>query len=455
MDQIYRSAQYVIIAYGSENMYSGLSGISRPRSPSQMRVHVADLTLTSDAFDDFCDHAFKRCVWLERGWTYQEYELAKRKLCFRNTQAFLECRHGRKEEYRQGFGDIGEEIWTARRSDPLFSRFTSHIDSYSRRKLTFYSDAIAAITGVLRSLYEGKGNVLCGLPEAHFDRALLWFGDPIKRDRLPNSDFPSWSWAYVLGMCGSLEFQDATWRGQAGLRSYEFCGTLVPWYTLDKNGSIRPINNIADDQLRNKWKKYAAIAYEGGCVANSNEELEYFLSPAEAWPDYEAYIQQVVPRSPFFQTDTGTLDDSVRDLHSLMRKDTLLTFAQTVTLTWKLSTFDTNTGISLLAPDGSQIGEVVFILEDQSQYNQLPAQLGDTLEVMGISLAILTAPGEGAGWPPGKFFTVEGQAFPDIPVVNVFVIGRKGKFAYRRHLGWVCLGDWIRLEKKWEYVLLE
>ncbi|KAJ8109293.1 hypothetical protein OPT61_g7567 [Boeremia exigua] len=459
MDRIYRLAKYVIIAYDSDDMNSGISGISRPRPQTQMRVKVAGLYLTSDAFDDFCNHTHKGCVWLKRGWTYQEYELAKRKLGFRNTQAFLECRHGRKEEYRRGFGDIGDELWTARRVDPLFSRFALHIKAYSRRKLSFLSDGIAAVTGVLNSLYEGKGRILGGLPEAHFDRALLWYGDLVEYDKSLNSSFPSWSWASILGACTSLQWIDAAWRGHAHFRSYEFCGTLVPWYTVDADGCIRPVNNIPDDQIRNRWKSYAAIAYEGGCVANSRDDLEYFLSPAETWPDYASYIRQVVPEIPSCLSDTFLSDESLHDLYALMRKDMLLTQAQTVTLRWTIDTdtiglFETNGGILFLGPDGNRVGQITLILSNESQYEQVPAKWGSTVEVMGISLAILTRPGEEAHWPD-RSVVVEGQDFPDIPVVNVLVIERIGKCVRRRALGWVCLADWLKLEKKWEYILLE
>lgn len=80
---------------------------------------------------------------------------------------------------------------------------------------------------------------------------------------------------------------------------------------------------------------------------------------------------------------------------------------------------------------------------------------GPTVEVMGISLAILTVLGEGKGWPLGKTVDVEGQDFPDIPVVNVLVVERRGRYARRRQLGRVCLRDWVRLDKRWQYVSLE
>ena len=190
-------------------------------------------------------------------------------------------------------------------------------------------------------------------------------------------------------------------------------------------------------------------------MANSKEDAEYFLSPAEMWPDYSAYIKQVVPENLFSQADLERPEDLLHDLHGLRKGDVLLTLAQTVALDWNLSTFEDSTGISLLSPTGDSIGEITLLLADQTQYAQLPTLWGPTVEVMGISLAILTAPGEGANWPPGKFVHVDGQDFPDIPVVNVLVVEKKGKCLRRRALGWICLGDWVRLEGRWEYLLLE
>ncbi|KAF2629542.1 hypothetical protein BU25DRAFT_419852 [Macroventuria anomochaeta] len=69
MDKICLSAQHVIIAYGSENMHPGLSGVSRPRPQTQMSVSFAGLAVTSEGFDDFCDSEFKGCIRQERGWT--------------------------------------------------------------------------------------------------------------------------------------------------------------------------------------------------------------------------------------------------------------------------------------------------------------------------------------------------------------------------------------------------
>lgn len=451
MDRIYRSAQYVIVAHGSDNMHSGMSGISRPRPQTQMRVQFAGLVLTSDAFDDFCDRDYKGCGYLERGWTYQEFELARRKICFRNTQAFLECRHGRKEEYHHGFGDNGDEGQTVRRVAPLFSQYTSHIEAYSLRRLTFYSDAIAAITGVLHWLYEGKCDILCGLPTPHFDRALLWYYESGELDRPPNSEFPSWSWAYHLGTCGKIVFHDATWHG---LRlAYEFCGTLVPWYVVNADYSVRPVNNVADDQLCAKWETYAAIAYEGGCVANITYPPEgHATKPTRYWKDYDSYIRQIVPLS--FRTDDQQRLQLISSNAVILQKEILLTRAQTATLAWKLSPSDIHWGIQLLSPDGHKIGEVALPLKDRNRYGQLPAQWGKTVEVMGISLAIMTAPALDATLPPDKFVNREGQGFPDVPVVNILVIERNGRLVQRKQLGWVYLGDWIKLGKEWGYIIL-
>lgn len=451
MDRIYQSAQYVIVAYDSKDMHSGMSGISRPRPETQMRVQFSGLTITSDAFDDFCDPDFKGCDYLERGWTYQEFELARRKLCFRNTQAFLECRHGRKEEYHHGFGDNGDENQTARRVAPLFSQYTTHVDVYSRRKLTFYSDAIAAISGVLQWLYESKGDVLCGLPAFHFDRALLWYYSPPDMDRPPNAGFPSWSWAYSLGTRGRLFFQDALMRGHARFYSFEFCGTLVPWYILNADMSIRPINVVPDDDICSKWIDYAAIAAEGGCVANVTHAQRNALPWAPRWPDHASYLRQVVPNTLLAgSSQMQRFQDAIK---SEPQREILVTFAQTAKFDWRISSHDTHAGIQLLSSDGDKVGEVALPLEDCSQYSQLTHEWEVTLEIMGLSLAILTAPGNDSVAAPGRSVYVDGQEFPDTPVVNVLVIERSVEFVKRKYLGWVCLDDWIRAERTWEYLL--
>ncbi|KAF3052179.1 hypothetical protein E8E11_006864 [Didymella keratinophila] len=439
MDRIYRSAQYVIVAYGSADMHSGMSGISRPRPQTQMRVTVWELTITSDAFDDFCDRDFKGCGYIERGWTYQEFELARRKLCFRNTQAFLECRHGRKEEYHRGFGDNGDENQTVRRVAPLFGQYTSHIEIYSRRRLTFYSDATAAITGVLHWLYEGKGDIYCGLPTYHFDRALLWYYESGELDRPPNVGFPSWSWASALGSCGKLVFFDATLRGHARFRSLEFCGTLAPWYKLNTDLTIQPLNIVPDDDICPRWMTYGAIAAEGGCVANVTNAQRIARPWAPRWPNYASYLKVVVPST--LLVSGSQLQRFKTASMSEPRKDTLVTFAQTTMFNWKISSHDTHAGIQLLSPDRDKVGEIALPLQDRSQYAQLTDRWGKTLEIMGISLAILTAPGNDAVVVPGRSVHVDGQGFPDIPVVNVLVIERRAEFVKRKHLGWGSDGE--------------
>ena len=453
MDRIYRSAQYVIVAYGSANMHSGMSGISRPRPETQMRVEFSGLTLTSDAFDDFCDPDFRGCEYLKRGWTYQEFELARRKLCFRNTQAFLECRHGRKEEYHHGFGDNGDETQTARLVAPLFSQYTTHIDVYSRRHLSFYSDAIAAITGVLQWLYEGKGDIVCGLPAMHFDRALLWYYSPADPDRPPNFDFPSWSWAYSLGTRGRLFFQDTLMHGHARFYSLEFCGTLVPWYKLNADLSIGPINVISNDDICPKWMTYATIAAKGGCVANATNVQKNARPWDTRWPDYASYLRLVVPHT--LLVSSSHMQRFQTATKAEPQKEILFTFAQTAIFEWRLSPHDAHTSIQLLSQNGDKIGELSLPLEDQSHYTQLTSRWGKTLEIMGISLAILTAPGNDSVVAPGRCVHVAGQNFPDVPIVNVLVIERRDRFVKRKYLGWVCLNDWIRAERTWEYLLFE
>ena len=96
---------------------------------------------------------------------------------------------------------------------------------YSNRKLSFDTDVINAVTGVLEILHRrmvGDDDLvsigsrsICGLPTAIFDWALLW--EPvIPLKRRSDALWPSWSW------CG--------WNGQASMLLFGLNGAeLHDW----------------------------------------------------------------------------------------------------------------------------------------------------------------------------------------------------------------------------------
>jgi len=87
--------------------------------------------------------------------------------------------------------------------------YESMVAAYTSRKLSYSLDRLDAFQAVLAMLdHEDGGGTICGLPEIHIDRALLWV--PVdneadgQRPFLRNPLFASWSWAGWSGTVGYM-----------------------------------------------------------------------------------------------------------------------------------------------------------------------------------------------------------------------------------------------------------
>ncbi|KAM7205718.1 Heterokaryon incompatibility protein (HET) domain containing protein [Naviculisporaceae sp. PSN 640] len=167
-------------------------------------------------------------TWSTRGWTFQEQYSSRRKLIFHGNTVTWECHCEAWNEM-----DNDQCIANTRQCPPIprppsratstglhlgswpdFHLFTRMVCLFNVRHLTFQSDALDALEGLL-SVFGTvfRGGFISGLPKMIFDAALLWqpyypmerrsdnrgvrFDDP----RIP----PSWSW---LGFWGSLHSED-------------------------------------------------------------------------------------------------------------------------------------------------------------------------------------------------------------------------------------------------------
>lgn len=89
-----------------------------------------------------------------------------------------------------------------------FSHYSSLIHSYSRRKLSYASDALNGIKGILSRITKQTGvEFVHGLPQSDLINGLLWYPDPNRPalyntfqqhrttvDSSRRNTFPSWSW---------------------------------------------------------------------------------------------------------------------------------------------------------------------------------------------------------------------------------------------------------------------
>jgi hypothetical protein len=205
MGRIYRSAALVIIASAGQDANSPLPGVSccRPKDTA-----IQFLLKGQD----------RSTVWWERGWTYQEAVLARRKLYFTAHQVLFECDTVAKREKTRGRnwaklrdpGDAdGAWLKTMRLHkttdgvlDPDIVAYVEQVKEYNHRTLSFPADIFDAFAGIASELFGSKGGCHFNLPRAHFVQALLWIvepGDSVKVREVPDMRLPTWSWVSVMG----------------------------------------------------------------------------------------------------------------------------------------------------------------------------------------------------------------------------------------------------------------
>ncbi|KAL3593320.1 hypothetical protein FPOAC2_07616 [Fusarium poae] len=216
MDKIYSGADLTIIAAAGEGPQYGLPGVKKTPRKRQRHgcfgKHTLVSTMTSPGL------LIQGTSWYSRAWTYQEAIFSRRRLLFTDEQVFFECQKMSCREtvdYMWPLNEYAifqEAYITAIQGgiDPVLN----HIIKYTRRQLTYDSDALNAILGVLR-LYSAmknpvfhfwgvpmspryfhgqndpSGGSYCAL-QITFLRSLCWI--PIGTGHR-RSGFPTWSWA--------------------------------------------------------------------------------------------------------------------------------------------------------------------------------------------------------------------------------------------------------------------
>ncbi|KAH7182535.1 heterokaryon incompatibility protein-domain-containing protein [Fusarium flagelliforme] len=250
MDEIFEGAILAIIAACGEDADYGLPGVgsrARQQQPKYEFVN-SNITLVSSLPDPRI--AIKDSKWYQRGWTYQEGLLARRRLIFTDQQMYWECEgmccpeslilplefyHDMEEQrmcdfMRPGlfngvsFVDGSWERWKrlpGKAEEPstlsIFREADQHIVNYTKRDLTYDQDSLNAFLGMLRRLETtvGRGKMfnILGVPlwAPQGDQGPAVTGLPRTRDifalstcfwhhkegviatRRPH--MPSWTWA--------------------------------------------------------------------------------------------------------------------------------------------------------------------------------------------------------------------------------------------------------------------
>ncbi|KAH8728880.1 heterokaryon incompatibility protein-domain-containing protein [Phaeosphaeriaceae sp. PMI808] len=170
-------------------------------------------------------------TWNSRGWTLQERYLARRVIHFGRSQIFWECNRRNKSECGQRIihlpfsitrrfepadssskhsseSDILEDntsegYQTTQERSRLYLWWFQVVANYSRRRLTYPSDKLAAIAGLAKELNatylditQSEDQYLSGLWRGALADCLLWMPeDPDVMEAPELYRAPSWSWA--------------------------------------------------------------------------------------------------------------------------------------------------------------------------------------------------------------------------------------------------------------------
>jgi hypothetical protein len=220
MNKIYSSATLTLVAADQSHANGGLwrPNPAKPRDYEQAVEEIGGLVFIGSA--PTLEELLETVMWPTRAWTYQEDYLSRRYMYFSDYQVYFCCETmSLAEDYIDRVSEFGikqaehanddetfRKVWSASvRTD----RWEQVIRDYSRRCLTYDSDGLNAVAGVLEHLAKGmEDGFICGLPVSIlFESGLLWYSASSLRRRSPTPSgafFPSWSW---VGWVGEVRYE--------------------------------------------------------------------------------------------------------------------------------------------------------------------------------------------------------------------------------------------------------
>lgn len=242
MGEIFSRALLTICAASGDDAEQGLPGVNlTARQHPRNRTFVLGMEILGWTGRGM------NSTWNQRGWTYQENVLSRRRLIFTEQEVFFECNNNSRTEATTPT-EIPPDV-DIMISPPSGSIYTKHVQKYARRSLSYQNDVYNAFTGIFNSIYPEE-DFIYGLPEKDFDEAILWkdFTKPVESIGCQNSfevlRLPTWSWASRFGH---------------DIRYEEFgsmLGSLIKWRIVHEDSRVRFINHVNSPCA---WEPYAEV----------------------------------------------------------------------------------------------------------------------------------------------------------------------------------------------------
>jgi hypothetical protein len=215
MAEVYSQSRVTFIAATGIDSNAGLAPYGGRNSAIPYLIRTMSRgTFVASLSPQIAAQKIATSTWASRGWTLQEYALARRVLFFTGSYAFLRCKESlRCEDFGLGFSNCYEENRKWDLPMPPFYRrksivgrhypstFSQMLAQYVRRSLSKKEDIVHAFTGILTRMEDGEygaGGIgdkhIFGLPSKQFGAALQWTTN-LPWPGTERADFPSWSWA--------------------------------------------------------------------------------------------------------------------------------------------------------------------------------------------------------------------------------------------------------------------
>ncbi|QMW39093.1 hypothetical protein G4B11_002373 [Aspergillus flavus] len=330
---------------------------------------------------------------------------------------------------------------------PTVDKHWSVVEQYTTRHLTFPSDALCAISAVLRAMHGDEG-VYYGLPISQMDQAVVWVptgnGSNTKRDR-----FPSGSW---VSHDGNI------------MHPHVLAGLAI-WMT-PKHGSksglsiCKPEARIGRSSFGTRNAIDIAAAWLEGCISSQfpidpwfNSETVYALDAR--WPTYEAF---------WVDAFGGFANDNINLIeHCELAPGHILVYGQVAQFTLDTCKFGKRRDMFIIRSRAGIPSGAIWI----SAYNET-APMNTTREFIALSI------GDGAILGPALDLAFEKRFTenPDLddfelqylygnaeilPVLNAMMVERnpESNIARRLGIGTIFLKEWADADREFKTLVLE
>lgn len=340
MESIYSSAFATLISLDAESAESGLPRITRnASSPNEEQLYAEFDGIQLVSAPTPLSKVVKRSIWNRRAWTFQEGLLSNRRLLVSKSEIFFECNRmtcSESFDYGTAFGysspgskesamdclPVGSlsrgvlcpdfhNPWLADSGDKALEGpqvYAKMISEYSTKEMSWDSDALNAITGILTKLeliYFPAG-FFHGLPLELF-RSTLYFEIPMSPG-YPDRRWahPSWSWVGWKGEVKYINVQSTYDFQQPLLRLHYAAG--LDWKPVPEMKMVP----CAGYENASRLNDLLSSFYNRVPPASSQEEGQ-MLSPIQGTILVEGLILRVrlVPRGNAGSTGLHYFDQSL------------------------------------------------------------------------------------------------------------------------------------------------